>query len=136
MIRILLLDEHTEVRAQLAARLGREPDFAIVCEPPTPTALLGCARQHQPHIVLVDPPPGDIHILRALTAIKQETTAAIVILTSVVDTYFQVELQRAGVDRILTKGIESSDLVTELRAVATRPPTSPPGQMTRPTRDT
>jgi DNA-binding NarL/FixJ family response regulator len=118
MIRILLADEHEEVRARLAGRLRREADFLLVCETGAVDDLPVCAAAHQPDVVILDPPLRHPAVRPALQQVRAESDAAVIILTSVVDTYLQLELQKLGVARILTKDIDSAELVREIRAAA------------------
>ncbi len=117
-IRVLLADDHGQVRSLVRARLSREPDFEIVGEVDTSAQAIRCARTARPHIVLIDPWMRDG---LALVAIKQMAAqspeSAIVVLTTFSDTLLKMGLRDVGVLHILDKGIESGRLVDILRQV-------------------
>ncbi len=126
-IRILLADDHPQVRARLAARLDRELGFELVGVVSNSTQALRDMQSKKPHILLIDPIMRDglgLSILRMVRATYPELI--IVVLTAVVDTTLDMELRELGVSHILAKGISSAYLISELRA-ATSPP-GPPAQ--------
>ncbi|HMD82771.1 MAG TPA: response regulator [Anaerolineales bacterium] len=119
-IRILLADDHRLVREQLAARLSREADFDIVGVAATSRATLQEMQLKHPHILLIDPIMRDglgLAILRQVCA--NFPKLVIVILTAYVDTALNMHFQQMGIRHILTKGVVSSHLLTELRAAYT-----------------
>ncbi len=122
-IRIVIADDHPKVRAQIGARLGRELDIEIVGQADCSAQALDFTLEKQPHIVLMDPMMRDgkgLDVLRKIVA--QIPATEVVVLTAFVDTALQMELQRAGVCRILPKGVNSSELVNVLREVASDAP--------------
>ncbi len=117
-IRILLADDHQNVRMQVRARLLREPDFEIVAEAINSSEVLERALLAKPQIVLIDPMMRDglgvQSVQRLATCIPE---VAIVVLIAVADTALQMELRRMGARQILNKGLASAQLVTTLREI-------------------
>lgn len=115
-IRILLADDHQNVRSQMRLRLVRERDFQVVAEAANSVQAVERAQELNPHIALIDPMMQDglgLQTVRWIGDHLPET--AVVVLTAVADTALQIELRKMGVRRILNKGIASPDLITILR---------------------
>lgn len=119
-IRILLADDHPLVREQLAARLSREIDFELVGVAATSRATMQEIQLKQPHILLIDPIMRDglgLATLRQVCSTFPDLVT--VVLTAYVDTALKMHFQQMGIRQILTKGVASSQLLTELRAAYT-----------------
>lgn len=116
-IRVLLADDHRVVREQLAARLRREADFEVVGVISTSREVSQEIQAKHPHILLMDPLMRDglgLATLRQTHANFPELI--IVILTAYVDTALNMHFLQMGIRHILTKGVVSSQLLSELRA--------------------
>lgn len=116
-IRILLADDHSIVREQLAIRLNSEPDLEVVGVASTSYETIQKIQKMHPHILLMDPLMRDglgVATLRQVRANFPELV--IVVLTAYVDTMLNMQFQQMGIKHILTKGIVSSQLLAELRA--------------------
>src|SRR5262249_3940209 len=117
-IRILLADDHANVRTQIHARLARESGFTIVGEAAHSSEAIDMALKTQPDVVLMDPIMRDGRGLVAVNHIgKSMPHTALVILTAYADTALQVELRRLGARLILDKGIESAKLIELIRGL-------------------
>lgn len=119
-IRILLADDHPLVREQLAARLSREIDFELVAVAATSRATMQEIQLKHPHLLLIDPIMRDglgLATLRQVCANFPDLVS--VVLTAYVDTALKMHFQQMGIRHILTKGVASSQLLTELRAAYT-----------------
>ena len=115
-IRILLADDHDQVRVPIRARLSRESDLQIVAEAATSESAVRAALATTPHVVLMDPIMRDGHGLVALSQIAESLPhTAIIALTAYADTALQMELHHLGVACILDKGIESQQLIQTIR---------------------
>ena len=120
-IRLLLADDHANVRTQIRARLSHENHFEIVGEAADSAQTIKIALAEKPHIVLIDPMMRDGQGLDALRQISTSLPAtALVVLTAVSDTATQIELRKLGVRGILNKGIDSQQLVETLREIGER----------------
>src|SRR5687767_5202042 len=116
-IRILLADDHHLVREQLAIRLRREADFEIAGIASSSRETLQETQATRPHILLMDPLMRDglgFATLRQVHASFPDLV--IVVLTAYVDTALNMRFQQMGIRHVLTKGVISSQLLTELRA--------------------
>ena len=116
-IRILLADDHSIVREQLAVRLSGEPDFEVVGVASTSYETFQKIQKMHPHILLMDPLMRDglgVATLRQVRANFPELVS--VVLTAYVDTMLNMHFQQMGIKQILTKGIASSELLAALRA--------------------
>lgn len=117
-IRILLADDHPNVRTQIRARLDRESDFEVVGEAENSAQVIEYALTNRPNIVLIDPILRDGQGMQALRQVLGSIPeTVIVVLTAFADTALQMELHKAGVRRILTKGVDSQLLVDTLHEV-------------------
>lgn len=117
-IRILLADDHQNVRSQVRLRLGRERDFQVIAEATNSAQAIERARSLSPRIALIDPMMGDGLGLQSVRWMADHLPGtAVVVLTAVADTALQIELRKMGVCRILNKGIASSELVGILRDI-------------------
>ena len=116
-VRILLADDHRMVREQLAIRLSREADFEIVGTVSSSRETLQEMQAIRPHLLLIDPLMRDGIGLATLRQIRVNfPDLVIVVLTAYVDTALHIKFQEMGIQRVLTKGILSSQLIAELRA--------------------
>ena len=70
-VRILLADDHDQVRAPMCARLSREPDLQIVAEAASSESSVKAALETRPNIVLIDPIMRDGRGLLALSQIAE-----------------------------------------------------------------
>ena len=121
-IRLLLADDHPQVREQLAARLRREPDFELTDVARNSRTTLRSAIDQQPHVLLIDPMMRDglgLATLRQLVA--ELPDLAVVVLTAIIDTTLEMQLQGLGVRHIMVKGVSTTELLAALRAAAVRP---------------
>ena len=125
-IRILLAEDHPQVREQLTARLNREPDLELVAVAVNSLQALQMAQLYQPDLLVIDPMMRDglgVATLRQLHA--SLPNMIMVVLTAVVDTALKVRLKEIGMEHILSKGIPTSELLTKLRSAASTLPRFP-----------
>jgi DNA-binding NarL/FixJ family response regulator len=118
-IRILIADDHFLVRERLAARLAREPGFDLVGKAFNSETALQLTMIEQPDVVLIDPIMRDglgLATLRRLVTERPET--GFVVLTAVIDASLAENLKALGVQFVLSKGISTAQLLTELRSAA------------------
>jgi len=127
-IRILLADDHSQVREQLVARLKWEPDFEVTGVAVNSFQTLQEAKSKQLDLLLMDPMMRDGLGLATLRQLRADLpNMIVVILTAVVDTTLNIQLQEMKIKHILTKGVLSSRLLSELRVAASALPDSPDG---------
>jgi len=118
-IRILLAEDHPQVRGQLVARLSRESDFELVAVAVDSFQALQKAQSHQPDLLLMDPMMRDGLGLATLRQLRASLpNMIVVVLTAVVDTTLKIRLKEMRLEHILSKGIPTSELLLELRSAA------------------
>jgi len=122
-IRILLAEDHAQVRGQLVARLSRESDFELVAVAVDSIQALRKAQSNLPDVLLMDPMMKDGLGLASLRQLRTSLpNMIVVILTAVVDTTLKIRLKEMGMEHILSKGIPTSELLGELRSAASTLP--------------
>ena len=122
-IRILLAEDHAQVRGQLVARLSRESDFELVAVAVDSIQALQKAQLNLPDVLLMDPMMKDGLGLATLRQLRTSLpNMIVVILTAVVDTTLKIRLKEMGMEHILSKGIPTSELLGELRSAASTLP--------------
>jgi DNA-binding NarL/FixJ family response regulator len=118
-IRLLLADDHQQVRDQLAARLRREPDFDLVGVASNSRAAMQLTLAAQPDVLLIDPMMRDGMGLATLRRLVAEIPdLAVVVLTAIIDTTLELQLQSLGVRNSLAKGVSTLELLAKLRSAA------------------
>ena len=121
-IRILLADDHPQVRGQLAERLRREPDLDVIEVATNSIQTLKEAKKKHPDLLLIDPFMGDGLGLATIRQLRADMPSiAIVVLTAVIDTTFRRALQEMGIRHILVKGVLPAQLLSELREAVKNP---------------
>ncbi|GAA4898009.1 response regulator [Streptomyces coeruleoprunus] len=121
MIRVVLADDQTLVRAGFRSILSDEPDIEVVGEAADGEQALVLARELRPDVVLMDirmPGLDGLEATRALTADPRLEGVRVVILTTFdVDDYVYGAL-RAGASGFLVKDTEPMELLHAVRVVA------------------
>jgi len=116
-IRIMLADDHPQLRGQLAARLRRESDFDVVGVAANSVQTLQEAQMQRPDLLLMDPIMRDGLGLATLRQVRANLpNVVVVVLTAFIDTTLNIQFREMGIKHILAKGILSSQLLSELRA--------------------
>jgi len=116
-IRVLLADDHLQVRGKLAARLRRESDFEVVGVTTNSIQTLQEAQAKQPDLLLMDPMMRDGLGLATLRQMRANLpNMVVVVLTAFIDTTLNIQFREMGIKHILAKGVLSSLLLSELRA--------------------
>ncbi len=117
-VRVLIADDHANVRSQLKVRLEREQQLEIVGEAGSSSQAVECVQTREPHVLLIDPVMHDglgMEAIRQLT--ERHPGLAIVVLTAAADTALTMDLRKAGVKHILNKNIATHELLQTLAQV-------------------
>jgi DNA-binding NarL/FixJ family response regulator len=120
MIRILLADDQTLIRAGFRALLSAEPDMVVVAECGTGRDAVQLARREQPDVVLMDirMPDGDgLEATRQIMAAKELAGTRVIILTTFELDEYIAEAVRAGAAGFLVKDTEPEELLRAVRVV-------------------
>jgi len=120
MIRILLADDQTLIRAGFRALLDAEPDMQVVGEAGTGRDAVGLALREAPDVVLMDirMPDGDgLDATRRIMAEPRLAGTRIIILTTFELDEYIAEAVRAGAAGFLLKDTEPAELIRAVRVV-------------------
>lgn len=117
--RILLVDDHTLVRAGISALVEKMPDANVVAEAKDGREALRLIREHSPDLVLMDIAMPGLNGLEATARISKEFPGVRVIILSMYsnDEYLR-EAIKAGAAGYLLKRDAAAELETAIKVVA------------------
>ena len=121
MIRVLLVDDQTNVRRGLRMRLSLEPDLTVVGEAPDGETALRLARLLNPNVVVMDiemPGMNGIDCTREL--IGERPDCAVVVLSLHDNTTNRVSARTAGASAFVAKHQVDTVLMDAIRGAAQR----------------
>jgi len=122
MIRVLLADDQTLIRAGFRVLVESAPDLAVVGEATTGREAVEMARRLRADVVLMDirmPDLDGIEATRLITADEDLAGVRVLILTTFEIDENVLRALRAGASGFLSKGVEPADLLDAIRVVAT-----------------
>ncbi|MEV6083410.1 response regulator transcription factor [Streptomyces parvulus] len=118
MIRVVVAEDQSAVRAGLVLILGSAPDIEVVGEAADGERAVALARELRPDLVLMDVQMPRLDGVSATAAVVGEGLADVLVLTTFdLDEYVFGAL-RAGAAGFLLKNAEAADLLTAVRTVA------------------
>ncbi|GAB2857301.1 response regulator transcription factor [Actinoallomurus bryophytorum] len=121
MIRVLLVDDQTLVRAGFRSILEGEDDIEVVGEASDGAEALRSARDLDPHVMLIDirmPVLDGLETTRRIAADPRLAGVKVIILTTFdLDEYVYAAL-RAGASGFLVKDTEPAEMTHAIRVVA------------------
>jgi DNA-binding NarL/FixJ family response regulator len=120
MIRILIADDQTLIRAGFRALLDAEPDMEVVAECGTGSDAVRLAAREKPDVVLMDirMPQGDgLEATRLILADPALPGTRVIILTTFELDEYIAEAVRAGAAGFLVKDTEPEELLRAVRVV-------------------
>ncbi|NUW37384.1 response regulator transcription factor [Nonomuraea sp. SMC257] len=121
MIRVLLADDQTLVRAGFRSILSDEDDIDVVAEAPDGAEAVEQAGRHRPDVVLMDirmPRLDGLEATRRIVADPRLAGVRVIILTTFdLDDYVYGAL-RSGASGFLVKDTEPAELIHAVRVVA------------------
>jgi DNA-binding NarL/FixJ family response regulator len=119
MIRVLLAEDHSIVRAGLADLLGNVPDFEVVGAAADGVEAVALAAERSPQVVLMDllmPELDGVEATRRI--VGADPGVRVVVLTSFSDRERILEALDAGAIGFLLKDAEPDELFRGIRAAA------------------
>jgi DNA-binding NarL/FixJ family response regulator len=119
--RLLIIDDHDDVREALTARLDANPGIEVV-------ACTGCWRdgldaalELVPDVVLLETKRADGQGLEALACLSDQCPGTrVIVLTSYVDRAEHATARSKGAARYLLKDIDTAHLVRAIQSLAGR----------------
>ena len=119
LIRVVLADDHTIVRAGLKAVLGGAKDISVVGEASNGKEAIALAERFNPDVVVMDLSMGEMDGIQATKAlVAKGATPRVLILTMHAEEEYLVPLLEAGAAGYLVKSAADRELVDAVRAVA------------------
>ena len=118
-IRILLVDDHTVLRAGLEALLSLEPDMDVVGKVSTGEEAIERVRALRPNVVVMDlgmPGMGGLEATRQITAMQ--TDSHVLVLTSHAEEEYLLPVLEAGASGFVRKTSADEDLINAIRMVS------------------
>ncbi|NDZ83743.1 response regulator transcription factor [Streptomyces sp. SID10853] len=120
MIRVLLADDQSLVRAGFQALLGAQPDIEVTGEAADGAEALTLVRELRPDVVLMDirmPVLDGLAATRKITADPDLDGVKVVMLTTFELDEYVFEAIRSGASGFLVKDTEPEELLRAVRAV-------------------
>lgn len=117
-ISVLLVDDHTVIRAGLTALLAEESDIRVIAEAGSGSQALDRINEAVPDVVVMDlslPDMGGVQAARRILAEHPETR--ILMLTMLLDETCVMESLDAGAKGYLVKDCAAEELVAAIRTV-------------------
>jgi len=121
MIRVLIVDDQTIVRAGFAALLSAQPDITVVGEAADGLEAVHLAASHRPDVVVMDirmPGMDGIEATRKLLAKPDHAALRVLVLTTFDVDEYVYEALSAGASGFLLKDATADELVSAVRVVA------------------
>jgi two-component system response regulator NreC len=118
IIRVLLADDHTILRAGLRMMLDAQPDIEVVGEASDGRQALAEAQRLQPDVVLMDITMPEMNGIEATRQVKRALDSTrVLILTMHENEEYLFQVLRAGASGYILKEAASTELISAIRIV-------------------
>lgn len=118
IINILLVDDIPETRENIKKLLSLEQDFKVVDTASTGREGVEKAKQHKPHIIIMDINMPDMDGIQATRLINQAVpTAAVIIMSVQNEPDYMRRAMAVGARNFLTKPVAPDELYSTIRSV-------------------
>lgn len=120
-ITVVLADDQALVRAGFRALLNAQEDVTVVGEAADGDEAVRAAREHKPHVILMDirmPGTDGLEATRRISADAALADVHILILTTFEEDEYVFEAIRVGASGFLVKDTEPAELLHAVRVVA------------------
>jgi DNA-binding NarL/FixJ family response regulator len=115
--RIVLVDDHTLVRAGLRTLLDSLPGIEVVAEAGDGSAGLEAVRAHKPDVLITDVTMGGMSGLELLEQVRREAPATrVIVLSMFASDEYVMRALKAGASAYLLKDAAESELEVSLQA--------------------
>ncbi|MFF3259713.1 response regulator [Streptomyces sp. NPDC002932] len=134
MIRVLLADDQTLVRAAFAMLVGSDPDMEVVGQAANGLEAVALARSERADLVVMDirmPELDGIEATRRIAADEDLAGVKVLVLTTYDTDEHVVEALRAGASGFLVKDTRPADLLAAIKTVAAGEALLSPGPTAR-----
>jgi DNA-binding NarL/FixJ family response regulator len=121
VIRVLIADDQSLVRAGLRALLDREPDIEVAGEACDGAEAVELARRERPDVVLMDismPGLDGLEATRRIVADAELGAVKVVVLTTFATDEHVLDALRGGASGFIVKDTDPAELVHAVRVVA------------------
>ncbi len=116
--RLMLVDDHTVVRAGLRALFDRQDDMAVVAEADSTPDAFARAQAARPEVILLDltmPGGGSLDLIGKL--LRLEPAPRVLVLTMHDDPAYARSALAAGASGYVVKTVSEQDLLSAVRAI-------------------
>jgi len=120
MIRVLIVDDQTVVRAGLAAIVGSDPEIEVVGEGGNGEEALALIKTHAPDLVLMDLQMPVMNGVQATRRIKRDRpTLPVLVLTTYAADEWVFDAVHAGAAGYLLKDTRPAELISAIKGTVT-----------------
>ncbi len=131
-VRVVVVDDNVLFRAGLVTVLGSDPQISVVAEASSGPEAIKVAREHDPHVVLMDiEMPGGDGIAATRKLMSLPTPPRVLILTMFDLDDYVIDALRAGASGFLIKSTDPHGLIQAVHACAAGQSTVGPTVMQR-----
>jgi two-component system, NarL family, response regulator len=117
-IRVLVADDHIVVRLGLVTLINNQPDMQVVAEAANGQEVIDLARQHHPHVILMDLRMPGLSGDQTIAAVCTENPSArVIVLTIHKGDEAAYQALRAGARGYLIKDTPTKEIVAAIREV-------------------